>query len=476
MKELFPQQPFYERQECFASLMQGEYSADDLQVIIEFPLHKQGEIIGHVIGTQATYDKIARVSNANGPDLRFASHRSEHNPYELCSEKVQLGTVVRRTIITDLQGASTYIVAELHFQELSVKHYIEPRKETDRHLTFFLAGPTTFWGVYEWAENSFTGERKNEVGNKPIELEGDLPFSAEVYPHYLHDKTPSPESFEISTRVYAIHLHTVKPVNELADQEFVELAKPLIEDSLLIASFASKRWITWYRYELLTPDALQTVVRRGRDATATSIDFQDSLVELRHGREFFKKGLKRLQELRSRNFNLFMPLVYYISGNEAKYVEEQFATLFLALERLKDMFTRSMGTMRTIIDEDKFTSLRNDLEATIKQGIGDAGTRALMYGKLLELNRPAFRVVLEQMMETYHVDWSDLYPKGYEPSLVKTRDRLFHSSEEVDIDLLIRELHRLRILLERFLLSMLDWRDFSRSPNDYEKKWLTKEG
>ena len=57
-------------------------------------------------------------------------------------------------------------------------------------------------------------------------------------------------------------------------------------------------------------------------------------------------------------------------------------------------------------------------------------------------------------------------------TLIDTRNKLLHSSRDLDIDLLDKETTRLQAIVERFLLRMLGWTDFSALPSKHLRKWL----
>jgi hypothetical protein len=58
------------------------------------------------------------------------------------------------------------------------------------------------------------------------------------------------------------------------------------------------------------------------------------------------------------------------------------------------------------------------------------------------------------------------------PTLIKTRDTLIHDGRVKDIDFVHRETARLRAVVERALLSLLGWKDFSRTPPKFRSAWL----
>jgi hypothetical protein len=472
MDELIPKQPFFERHEFLGSLVQDDKSADDLQIVVQFSLLKEGEIAGQVLGTSETFDKLARISDVTGPKLILRSKKDPDSRFEFYSDDVHLGSAQRRTWTPAYGNNIAYVVSELHFDKFEVLHRIEPRDSISRSIVFFLSGPRYMWEIISFGERSYTGEAKVDTRNTKIELDDALPFSIEVKPWYFYDKSSPPDVFDLKAHVLALELSTSIKEEELTNDAFVQKAIAVIEDLILLVSFMSRGWITWYSYEFLTPTFIKRHVRRARETSSRDISWNDTLVEHGQGRQFLKSAYTNLQKLRSEGINLFMSIAYYLSGLESKYMEEQFTTLFLALERTKDLFAQHNQEYLEILSPTISEPLSNSIKDQIKRVVDSPDIRGRIYDKIRELNRPSLRFVLDSLLSKNEISYTDLYPPGEEFSLISTRDQLFHSSKKIDYDHLFREFYRLKSVLERLLLRLLGWENFARSPDIYTMKLL----
>ena len=465
MNELIPKQPFFERYEFLGSLSQGEKAAKNIQVVVQFPLLKQGEIVGQVLGNSETFGKLAEVSNINGLELVLHSNKDSDTYWEFYSDNVRLGSINRRSSAPAYGDNLSYVVSQLKFDTFDVIHHFKPRNAKKRNIVFFLAGPELMWEVPLIIDQSATDELK-------IDIDDSLPFSIEIKHQSFYDKNPPPNDYALETRVLALEFSTSLSETEFTNDAFVEKATEVAEDIILLVSFMSRGWITWYSYELSTPTLSKHHVRTARETSSKSIDWNDTLIERVYGREFLKSAYANLQKLRADGTDMFMPIAYYLSGLEAKYLNEQFTTLFLALEWTKDLLLPKNPELQSIIPVSDFERLSDSIKDLIRQVIHSGDIRGRIYEKMRDLNRPSLRFVLDSLLSKYELSYTDLYPAEEEFSLIKTRDLLFHTSKGMDIDHLILEYYRLRSILERLLLGLLGWRDFSRSPDRYIKGWL----
>jgi hypothetical protein len=472
MDELIPKRPFFERHEFLASLTQGDKSVDDLQVVVQFSLLKEGEIVGQVLGTSETFNKLAGISDIKGPKLSLRSKKDPDNRKEFSSDDVDLGTSRRRTWTSSYGNKLAYVVSELNFFTFEVTHRKERADYPTRHVVFFLSGPQYMWEVFSLDECSYTGETKVESKNTKIDIDDLLPFSIEVKPWFFYDKSSPPEVYNLTGRVLALEFSTSFPEEELSNESFIQKATSVAEDLILLVSFMSRKWITWYSYELNTATLLKKHIRRSRETSSQNISWHDTLVEYGKGRDFLKTAYTNLQKLRTEGTNLLMSIVYYLSGLEAKYLDEQFTTLFLALEWTKDLFAQQNQQFKSIISPTCFEGLATSIKEQIGLTVNSPDIQSRIYDKLPELNRPSLRFVLDSLLSKHGISYLDLYTDGEEFSLIKTRNLLFHSSKEIDPSMLYLEFYRLRSILERLLLALLGWRDFSRSPDVYMKKWF----
>jgi len=476
--EFYPKKLFFRRHEFMGTLSMGVKSVTDLHIVLQYSLIKEGEIVAKVLGNTDMVKNLMSVVQSSGSTLKLSTKATESSRISFNADNVLLGTVINKPMY---QTQMSYQIADLKLWDLTIKESISSAARSghlggqgNRTATFFLTGPTTLWETYEILERSFTGEEKIEVRNSKIELNEQTPFEIETRPFYLYENTASEEHVDLKTRVQVLIFKTSMPISQLSDSEFISLAESTADDLTLLVSFISRRWVTWFRYELMTAGEAVAFIRNARECSSKEVEYNESSIPFNKARAFLKTGYTELQNLRKSHINLNMPLVYFVSANEAKYMEERFSTFFLSLERIKDMFSRGAG-LQKIYKTGVFKKLSSAIRGTVKQELGESPQAEMLLHKIPELNRPSLRAVLDLLFDRYEVKWNDLYPPGSEFTLIKTRDVLFHSSQEIDMDNLMKEELRLQSLLERLLLSMLGWKDFSFSPINYKRGWLQEQ-
>lgn len=466
--DFFPHKPFHERHEFMGTLVKGDKSVTDLHIFLQYSLIKEGRIEAKILGDSTLYRKLEILL---GPGLKLSSIKTENSHRQFSSDNVYLNNIRNSSLY---ESGMSYKVADLHLRELDIERKWDRKENQDRHLTFYLAGPKTLWGSHVIGEQSFTGDEKYKVFNEKVELNESFPFEIETRPWYFYDRTSAEEEYNIKTSIQVITFKTSLSIEEYSDDAFLVEAKSVAEDLILLVSLLSRRWITWFRYELMTTEKLVSKIREARECSAEQIDHDSSLVPLHQSRDFIKSAFTELRKHRNENLNLYMPIVYCISANENKYLEEKFSTFFLSLERIKDMYSIKEGT-RKIMGKSGFQKLSDSILSIIEKEVQDDSSVQMITQKIPELNRPSLRTQLDSLFLLYGVEWKDLYPHGAQFTLIKTRDVLFHSSRDMDIDYLGDEELRLGALLERLLLSMLGWKDYSQAPISYLRTWLQKD-
>lgn len=466
--EFYSRKLFFERHEFVGVLSKGDKFVEDLHIVVQYSKIKESDIIGKILGNIDTTQKIEELSKSPGEHYILSTKSSKFFDGSFSSDNVLIEEIINKPSY----GAELHFkVADLRFLDFSIKETFEKRGKEDRNLVFFLSGPRKLWDTYETGYHSFTGEEKIEIHNSKIELNEQFPFDIETRPWYFYDKDSSENRNRIKTKIQALSFSTKISQSELSDEDFLALAKPIADDLILLISFLSRHWVTWFRYEFLTKDKMHCFIKHTRECSLLEIEHDNSVIPLKKVRTFIKTAFTEIRKLRQANIDLQMPLVYYVSANETKYLEEEFSTLFLSLEKIKDMFSKNKNIQKNF-QSAKFEKLSDSILNFLKQQLGDDPRLKIMSEKLPELNRPTLRFVLDLLFEQYGVKWNDLYPEGSEFTLIKTRDILFHSSSDLQIEHFAKEKDRLQALLERLLLSMLGWKDFLYTPTPYQKEWL----
>ncbi len=469
MKKSLRNQPFYKTYEACGTLSKGTQVVEKLYLKISYSLIHGGRIIGEIIGNKDTYDQITDLNKVPGNKLEFVG--KEYRFPDLYSFKGQANI---RTIIPlpRTPQNSTGIIAEISFSSLKIKVGKSNKRNKTRDIIFYLAGPRTLWCAPTSRSLSSTGEASCDISNSIIELDNEIPFSVEIELKYQHDR--SPEGYELATDIYALHLKPKDILNKLSKKKLIDLGEKLVDDLTLLVSFLSRKRVLWFKY-MFRGKAIEEYIKQTPSCSSVAADTSDICLRFRDIRIFLRKGLTKLQQLREENFDLQLPLIYHIAATETTHLEEEFAILFLALEKIKDMFA-IREELTENLSGNELSTIEKEVRKLIKTNITHKETRKKVYEKIGELNRPSLSYVLTVLFNKHKVKWHDLYPHQTDGAFpfIKTRNKLFHSSSKVDDDKLIKETYRLRYILDRLLLSFLGWENLMHSPPSYNTRWLSK--
>ena len=474
MDELWTPKEFYDSQEFPGSLSKGTEVVDDLQILVQYSLIREGQILGKIIGDRQTSNDLDALSKQPGPYLELISE----SPYDkdrtrlISSEKVFFQKRTTRYSFDDPENQMSYVVSELTFHDITFTETFPKKERGERTLSFVLTGPKLLGLLSMNIDSNPYGEIFHKVTNSKIDLGEEISYDVHIIPWFVRDQ--SSENYELITKLYILQLKTEKTREELSDKKFIEDGKELVDDILLLFSFNSRNWTTWFRYELGTDDRVVKHIRKSRECSQKESGWEDSLVDPPKSREFLKTGLSNLRQLTSDGLDLRLPITFFLTGLESKYREEQYLSFIMSLEKLKDIFSIRESFDKNLSETD-FNSLRDSLKELIKEKIGSKTLRGKIYPKLRELNRPSFDSVLDEILEKFDVEWKDLYPNNHKRTIIQTRDDLLHSSKTIDFKFLSKESYRLRSIIERILLRMLGWKDISNSPKNYIKEWLTED-
>lgn len=469
MESLLPKQIFTESYELTGNFSKGDAVVDNIQLVLQFSSIKPGAIKGKIIGTHADAERLINLMQGDSPYVELKA-KTNTEQQEFISKRVVMHNLTRQ--YPQYADGQKYMVADLEFDDLTIVARISTTDLKERYLTFFLGGPEDIWLVYSTRGRSYTGEVENKIYNTELDLGTGYPFEIKVTPRYFYDTMPPPNNYEVSTDILTLELKTTQEKNQLSDEDFVKVGKEVVDDLILLASFLSRQWIFWYRYKFQDNERTESYTKRSREYSSKDFDLEDSLVDRTKIREFLKATLNNFRKSKSEGLNLFMPLVYFISGNEGRTIEEKFSKLFLSLEKIKDMFAIKENLLENL-SPDEFQKLKSKILGVVTEEVLDVAVAGKIKLKLLELNRPALRTILDEIFKRYSIPWDDLYPKGSDLSILMTRNTLFHTSKDMDLILLAKETERLKIIVARILLRMLGWNDISHSQERFSKEWLS---
>ena len=469
------QKPFVEICECSGTLFSDRISESHLQVEFVYSFVEQNRITGRIFGTVETYNNLVKLISDGILSLSFRSLTKSATEVVIECETILLDTVTRERWGTNQDGEPRYLVATLDPMDFRITTPIRREPREHRYLKFYMAGPQLLWRGLSNEDWSSDENHRTRIQFKPIEDKWHLPNSIVIRLEEFEDKGNSPDGYQVKTSLISVEIREDETTTSLSDDELLVSGRELVDDLSLLISFATRRWTSWIRYLYASGEKSQSYMRQTRQCSKQDVDDRITLLYPSQVSVFVSRALPKMRELRRAGTNMFMPILYYVSACEAIYTEERFAFLFLCLEKLKDSYASASG-LSTILraDDIEYENLENAVRNAIKDNVTCSQHREMIYKKIRELNRPSMKTVLQSMFENYSTSWDDLYPDGTAKSLIQTRDALFHSSKDIDVDLLDKETHRLRSLVERIMLAMLSYRSFSRSPEEHVRRWLVQ--
>jgi hypothetical protein len=443
-------EPFKERHEFAGTIQAQGRSVEGVIFDIDYSRIRDGSIGGSLYGSVDVLGRLQGLESADNLFVRSTDHRSS----------ISSKTAYLRTLLS-YPMSPTRPIGVIRFENLEVATTLPDDVETERRAIFFLAGSRRVWPATDWTQASSKGYLKMDVEHSEIAVGGESKLAITVQPR-LEFQSPRPSSLEPSqfVTVYTMEFRDKEGSERLTSEEFLAYAIQAADDLTWVASLLSTHRTTWFAYDFIRERSSTYFVRSVPECSSTAPSWSFHLVH-DDGGEALCVGFGELRRLRKSGIDLQLPIVNYIAGNEAKFVEQKFSSYFLALESMKDMYLDSRG-MGPIIRESDFKSLRDAVAVLIDKSVTDPKAKSEMMKKVTELNRPPLRTSLEEMASETKVKWTDLYPENAEFSLLNTRNQLFHTAKKFDIDHLARETERTRILVERLLLGFLGLTDLSR--------------
>ncbi len=467
MEDLLPKQPFHKRIEFLGRLSKPGMSVGNLQMVVQYSLVEANDITGRILGSHLVSKDLLDL--LDHPGLTFSlSSEPASSRVKVESDNLWLPGVSTRYLGDE---SMIYPVSDLSIRSLEVSEQYGPDDTDERNIIFFVTGPRAFWQVKSMRTMHPNGQVDSEILNSTLNLETGQPLGVEVKPWFFFEQATD-EAQEATARVLAVHVRTTAKREDLPDPEFIQSARFVLDHLTLLVSFLSRRWVRWFRYEFWNGTETKSFYRVVHRCTTEEVEIDSSPVAPTEVRTLLENGFRRFRNLALMDSDLWMPIVYFVSGCEAEYLEDRFASLFLSLEKIKDIHARKQGGGRNVT-KDQFDSLRTEIAGAIDCMVDSEEARTTLKGRIPELNRKPLRDVLLRLFSDYGVEWQDLYPSGSNLDLVGTRNVLFHSSTPINIETLAKETARLEALVQRLLLRMLDWRDLSRAPDAFKRRWLT---
>ena len=468
MSALFPKEPFHHRYEFPGTISHGDHSADHLHFVIQHSAVSGGKIVGKIFGSYHDYERLKKVIEAaENPYYTIVSTSGEDQEM-ISSDKVIIWRSGGRRwpknefMISEL--------ADIELLEMEVVDIRERYKSESRTMTFYLAGPSDPWNVHTSRTLHLDGKVEvSEPKNTLIKLDEPLPFEVYIRPSFHFDRGEIDSlnnlrvieyssdydkgQFNLDSNILTLELETAETEEVLSDDDFMKIGREVVDDILTLLSFISLKWNTWHIFNFSGATAYRKYVKHTREVRRESThNSEDYLIGWQDFRDFLFIAYPKYRALKQRGLNLFQPIIFLIAGNDDVFIEQKFSLVFLALEKLKDLYLVDRPELKNNLDKKTFKKIRKLIIECLPSLLKDKPAMAeRITDKIIELNRPSFRVVIEHILEECSVDWKTVYPNGTETiTFIDTRNKLFHTAtidtnEEEGFDLLMRIKSRKRV-------------------------------
>jgi len=344
-------------------------------------------------------------------------------------------------------------------QDLHIIHHLRANDSPERTQIVFWVSPNSFLTPFMMSSSSYTGEIKHEhVSNLEFMAKDDVKL---VFEKHFRSKTAKNGDFvQWSFLVACAELDV--PADDV--ETLKKSMLPIIDDFLLIASFAARQRTACLGWTASDKNSYTTFYRGNyvfpRSDGDRSLD--NGLIDIQDFKKFMETCYPSF--LRFENRLALRNALYSTVPSQPHTLETSFLHVFAGLETLILDFKRREA-LEFVLSENDWTALRKYLQKCIKDSTEpklESEQRASMYRKLGELNRVSLREAFDAFCKRYSVDLGDLWPVFGEKEivgLVDIRNKLVHGDpfpHDLFGALVVAKEH-LIYTLERVLARVLEW-------------------
>jgi hypothetical protein len=373
------------------------------------------------------------------PNIKYESRKNYFQ-----SSKIPFGNIKNMT----------YELCDFNIQNLVIENRYTKINEDKRCIKFFIHGSANIWNYF----SQYNSIKINGTERKPTQLifNGNLPFSITIDKDSFKESDTSNKSISYEYKVLTIEVSTNEDYHNYSDIKFKDQAIEIIDEILLLTSFIETKKIDWYRYIYQNSKSLIRCIKSVETINKDELDMSRFVLEPTCHLRFLQTALPKLRYLKSQNFDLKIPILYYIHGVNMPFIEAEFTTVFTALEYIKSMFAQKSALINIIKPSHFKKFKKNELKELIFTKF-DFPINIDIYEKALELNRYSILKIIEELCKDLKINIKDFFPGKDKITFIKTRNTLIHDASVFDMDFLFDEYSGLKALVETIILKYLDW-------------------
>ena len=466
MNDIEQSKPFYRRREFQGTLSKAGNNIDDLYFIVDFAENKPDKIKAAILGDTTDF----RISDLMGEGTPYAEIRSK--AYEGCYEIIRSSKAIikqayNRGWPNEYGDHMVGKICDIELQELEIDISVDNKDRGERRIRFYLVGPRSLWPLlYRSWKKSYTGVVNIEIDPLQIDVPNPIQAKIELRPSFLYSPIRLEDGKEVEATDYVltIEIKTDLSIEDLSDSDFINYAIQIADDLTLLASFVSRKHIKWFRYDCYSSKRLRHFVRYISESFVDDVYDGDLLIKPGEAKEFIQSSIINLQNLREKQFDLFLPIINVLNGHESQYLEQRFILYFMSLEKLKDMYAIERDIDSNFSNKSEKNKILRSIRKLIRDQLPEVESNKPIIDKVNELDRSSIWSLVDSLLSDQSVEWKDLYPTDVvRPSFFNTRNALIHSANKIDGDLLFYETYRVQTIVERLLLKLLGWKNIYRA-------------
>ena len=464
--------PFYFQQVFIGKLFNESYCVENIQVYIDYSEIYPSQIHGYIVGNKEKYEEIEKLFHLKSGFFKFESYDMEDRYERLLSNKVLFNSIKTYGWPDEIQNHFNSIISYLTFLEIET-FLIRPSSVDFQEVNFCLNTNYNNLGGFFLPTLHYDGN----ITVKESEIE--LNLNQKPYRIYICNRSFfNNENNALST--VSIGALRIKAPIDIDSNEFIKMSLNLAEDVLMLFSFVREKNLVWFYYNYFGINGFKRYVksffnRKGESKQLDDFKYDDSFLYRGDATRFVEKCFINYRRLNEQGLNLKLPIIELNMGKHVKTINEQFILYFLGIEKIVDLTVKD----RKIVSDKEFKKLHKKIYKCIDDYFKDKNEDARIQikkkkiiEKLPELNRPAFKSLLFELFENLKIDNKSFYPKNGAFTLIKTRDKLFHTKVEPEMEMFEKENIRARSILENLILKLLGWDECFHSPRTWEKKLI----
>lgn len=433
--------------------------------------------IGIIRGTAADWPGLESFFHGRrSPLCELESISAAKGREKIHSKQVLLREISIRTYPDDETETIQQILGYFEPLDIGIDCDYGQRGTRNREMTFLLRGPTLVWMSDAIRRFSYLGSTKTKFLRAHLRIYSVRDVRITAQPYFLYasrldaerllftaeDRGSARARPRLSAEAEAFALTVTDRDLDRTDASFEARALEVAEILCLLVSFLSKGDVTWYARTLWSDVRLCENYRDIRGGPSSRLGWEDVVLYPKDVRAFSSKAFRAYHERAGGGVALRLPILLYVTAQSAPTIEERFILLFRCLEKVVDMLDRTHRN--ELLSKSELRRIAKSLRAELREMGKDDETITAIDEKRKELARAAFRRRLSQHLRRLKLDLADIGGHGSLRETIGIRDSLTHAADEPAIGQIVQEHKRLETVVERVLLTLLNWRGPTNTP------------